>query len=175
MEARRRGTVHNIALISWIDQNAWFSLRKWTSRDWSQVTSKFSVRNDQPGIVLQVKNKALWETAPKLTTEEFVTFVETLDKIVGSGMRLAVLKEDQSFGMVHPSAQEDDDIYLLHGCTIPVVLRQVHREDGRKEFNVIGGAYTLGTDPNSTYYQCTRSTEDLLDWNGKEAEELTLS
>lgn len=170
-----RGLVHNLALVSWIDQNAWFKLRKRTLREWSQVTSKFLVRNDQPGVVLQVKSQVSWETAPTATTQELIMFIETLDKIIGSGMRLAVLKGDQFLGMVHPNAQERDEIYLLHGCTIPVVLRRFKGENGRKEYNVIGGAYTLGTDPNSTYYQGTRNTEDLLDWNGKEAEELTLS
>lgn len=167
--------MHNIALISWIDRNAWFKLRDLTLREWSQVTSKCLVRNDQPGIVLEVKNKVPWETAQTVTTEEFVTFTETLDSIMGSGMRLAVLKGDQSLGMVHPDSQEGDVIYLLHGCTIPVVLRGVNHERRQNELNVIGGAYTLGTDSNSTYYQGTRSTEDLLDWNGKAAEELTLS
>ena len=169
-----RGLVQNLALISWIDQNAWFKLRRWTMREWSQVTSKYVVRNDQPGIVLQVKRQVSWEAPQKATTEEMMMFVETLDKIIGSGMRLAVLSGGQPLAMVHPEAQERDEIYLLHGCGIPVVLRRSIDIDGGKCYSVVGGAYTLGTDEKSTYYQGTKSSEDLLDWKGKGSEELTL-
>jgi hypothetical protein len=76
--------------------------------------------------------------------------------------------------MVHPATQVNDVIYLLHGCTVPVVLRPVDVIDGRRTYHVVGGSYMLGTDPNSSYYQGTKSSEDLLNWEDKVFEELII-
>jgi hypothetical protein len=32
-----RGTIEDVSLIQWIDDNAWFKIGKWTLREWSQV------------------------------------------------------------------------------------------------------------------------------------------
>jgi hypothetical protein len=169
-----RGLIQNLALISWIDQNAWFQVSEWTLREWSQVTTKNIVRNEQPGIVLQIKSRVSWEITPEISTDELMMFIETLDRILGSGMKLAVLQGTQSLGLVHPDTEVNDEIYLLHGCTIPVVLRRADVIDGRKTYHVVGGAYSLGTDPNSYYYQGTKTTEDLLNWEVNYSEELEI-
>jgi len=90
-------------------------------------------------------------------------------------MRPAQLEGGQPLAMVHPSAQETDELFIVHGCSVPVVLRKnLDIDDGRRGYIVIGSAYTLGTDQNSTYYHETKNTEDLLDWGNQETEELNL-
>lgn len=170
-----RGLIHNLALISWIDENAWLKIGPWTLREWSQVTSRNIMRNDQPGIVLQVKRSVSWEVAPKASLDELQELISTLDKILGSGMKLAVLNGNQPLGLVHPHAAENDEIYLLHGCTLPVVLRPLETKNDGKHYQVIGAAYTLGTDPNSAYYKGTKNKVDLLNWKDKDMQVLTLA
>jgi len=75
-----RGLIHNLALIAWIDQNAWFEVRHWTLREWSQVTSKFIIRNDQPGVMFQIHRRVSWETTPKTTLDHLTNFIDILEK-----------------------------------------------------------------------------------------------
>jgi len=160
-----RGLVHELALIAWLDQNAWFKVKDWTLREWSQMRSKFVIQTEQPGgIILQVKRSVSWEVAPKFDSGHLISLIEVLGRIVGSGMSLATLTGGQPVALVHPDSQEEDEIYLLQGCTIPIVLRRSDSPIGEKQYRVIGGAYTLGTDKNSSYYRGTKDIEDLLDW-----------
>ena len=170
-----RGLIDNLALIAWIDQNAWFRVKDWTLREWSQVTASFILRRDQDGVLLRVMKKGVeWETAPQASNDDLIELIGVLDKILGSGMRLAVMRGYQSLGMVHPDSRENDELYLIRGSSIPVVLRKQWNKDGNKLYSVVGGGYTLATDPNSEYYRGTRDVEDALNWDGKEIEELTL-
>ena len=76
--------------------------------------------------------------------------------------------------MVHPDSQEGDQLYLIQGSSIPVVLRGGFKENGEKMYSVVGGGYTLATDANSQYYKGTKNIDDALNWESKEFEELTL-
>jgi len=169
-----RGLIHNLALIAWIDNNAWFRIKDWTLREWSQVTSRFVLRYDQDGVVLRVMKGAQWESQPQGTTDGVLELIALLDQILGSGMRLAVMKGYQSLGMVHPDSEEGDQLYLIRGSSIPVVLRRGFKENGEKMYSVVGGGYTLATDANSQYYKGTKNIDDALNWESTEFEELTL-
>ncbi|PVH79280.1 carbohydrate-binding module family 48 protein [Cadophora sp. DSE1049] len=126
-----RGAIHNIALINWIDSNAEFKLKDFTLREWSMLKSEYDATT--------FHNYAYPDEG---LLEEFIT---TLEKVLGSGMKLAALDGSQILGLVHPDARVGDKLYALKGCTIPVTLRPV--EVGQvKEFTVVGGAYTLGMD-----------------------------
>ena len=126
-----RGAIHNIALINWIDSNAEFKLKDFTLREWSMLKSEYDATT--------FHNYAYPD---ENLLEEFIA---TLEKVLGSGMKLAALDGSQILGLVHPDARVGDQLYALKGCTIPVTLRPV--EVGQvKEFTVVGGAYTLGMD-----------------------------
>lgn len=77
-------------------------------------------------------------------------FIETLEGILGSGMRFAVLNRierglpvsDRHFGRVHPSAREDDLVWWIRGCSVPIVLREVKdSEEKVVRYKVIGGVH----------------------------------
>lgn len=46
--------------------------------------------------------------------------------------------------MVHPDAQEGDSIFVLRGCSVPVVLRKAvdsNAPDDKAQWRVIGSVY----------------------------------
>lgn len=138
-----RGSVHNIALIEWIDYNAWFKVGKWTLREWSQLRAKEA---PQPAWKRTVNDIISGLSTPRKqhTIRQLNEFIDVLDRVLSSGMRLATLlflDYSDSLVMVHPEAQESDLIYYLRGCSIPVVLRETASVDGSKQYRVVGGAY----------------------------------
>jgi len=135
-----RGAVHNLDLIQWIDSAAWFKIGNWTLREWSQV--RFSAF--KPLSALGPFTKAGRIASPKRNIDEFI---ERLDDVLGSGMRLACLaNESQTICMVHPHTKEGDVIVFLRGCSMPLILRRQDKTvgvgglDGIR-FRVIGAAY----------------------------------
>ena len=129
-----RGSVHNLALIAWIDANAWLDLGHLALREWSQLKSAYDIQEVYMGL----------KSGP------LEIFISTLEQVLASGMRLATLKGSQLLGMVHPNAQVGDNIYLLRGCAIPAVLRAMEGADEGKRYHVIGGGYTIWQD--QSYY-----------------------
>lgn len=112
-----RGAIHNLALIEWIDANAWFKVGKWTLREWSQLElGKIS-------------------TTHKIA--ELELYLQTLERVLGSGMRLMVL-ENGKIGTAHPSVDISDSIYWIRGCSKPVALRAEELPDGSRVYRVIG-------------------------------------
>lgn len=105
--------MHNLALITWIDQNAWFDVvpvKGFTLREWSQTRSQ---GEDLKGL----RNPS--------TPIDFQIFLGTLERILTSGMRLAIFKRDPlgkspQIGMVHPDAQAEDLVCFVQGCSISV-------------------------------------------------------
>ena len=131
---RGRGAIQSLALIAWIDRNAWFKVDQFTLREWSQL-----VAGDR-----QSRTTSL-ESRRKSTTEDFELFVKTLERVIESGMKLAVSRSGLFQAMVHPDAAEGDRVVSIEGCSIPVVLRPV---EGHQEmlFQVVGGAYVCAVD-----------------------------
>jgi hypothetical protein len=118
-----RGAVHNIELIRWIDENAWLKIENWTLREWSRLghLSK-SPSTKEPSV------------------EQVALFTQTLDHVLGSGMRL-VWASESCIGMAHPDAKSQDEIFSLRGCSVTVVLREGKDSVNKTVYRVIGGAY----------------------------------
>lgn len=112
-----RGAVHNLALIEWIDTNAWFKVGKWTLREWSQLRLEGSSSTH--------------------TTAELELYLQTIERVLGSGMRLMVLENGQ-IGTAHPSVAVSDAIYWIRGCSKPVALRIEEQPDGSMVYGVVG-------------------------------------
>lgn len=50
-----------------------------------------------------------------------------------------------SIGWAHPAASCGDEVMLLQGCTIPIILRRsAERYDGVQTFYVVGDSYVSG-------------------------------
>ncbi|KAL5328088.1 hypothetical protein ACEPPN_005796 [Leptodophora sp. 'Broadleaf-Isolate-01'] len=154
-----RGAIHNIALINWIDSNAEFKIQDFTLREWSMLKSEYDATTFD---TYSYPDEGLLEV-----------FIATLEKVLGSGMKLAALDGSQILGMVHPDARVGDKLYALKGCTVPVALRPVGIGSVR-EFKVVGGAYLLGRD--KLYHQRHREGAEMpdIDWgNGAGVLELS--
>ncbi|KAH7327498.1 heterokaryon incompatibility protein-domain-containing protein [Rhexocercosporidium sp. MPI-PUGE-AT-0058] len=145
-----RGAIHNLALIDWIDSNAEFRVQDFTLREWSMLKSGYDTQTYKNDLY---PDKTLLEV-----------FIATLEKVLGSGMKLAALDGSQMLAMVHPDARVGDKLYALKGCTIPVTLRVAIRptEVGLvMESTVVGGAYLLGRD--KLYHQRHRNGAEMPD------------
>jgi hypothetical protein len=74
-------------------------------------------------------------------------FLLSMERVLGSGMRLASVKSNDrpdSACIVHPSSQVGDKIFVLRGCSVPVVLRRVGEDPdlkNKEQWQVIGGAW----------------------------------
>jgi hypothetical protein len=136
-----RGAVHNLDLIQWIDNVAWFKIGHWTLREWSQVR-RSGITPDALGLTRASRSTLLEGNMDK--------FIERLDDVLGSGMRLASLEnESQTICMAHPHTKQGDLIVFLRGCSMPVVLRRQDNSVGasnlhKNRFRVIGAAYLHG-------------------------------
>jgi len=117
-----RGSVHNLELIRWIDENAWLKIENWTLREWSR---------------LGCLSKSLSTKEPSV--EQVALFIQTLDRVLGSGMRL-VWAGGSRIGMAHPDAKSQDEIFSLQACSIAVVLREGKDSVNKTVYRVIGGA-----------------------------------
>jgi hypothetical protein len=63
--------------------------------------------------------------------------LNALTEIIENGMRLMTTAENQ-IGWAHPDARVGDKIFLLEGCTMPVILR--HPKHNMDKFEVVGHA-----------------------------------
>jgi hypothetical protein len=133
-----RGAVHNLDLMQWIDNVAWFKIGDWTLREWSQVRAS-GITPDALALARAIRSTVLDGNMDK--------FIERLDDVIASGMRLASLEnKSQPICMAHPHTKQGDLIGFLRGCSMPVVLRRqenaVRAGDlDRNRFRVIGAAY----------------------------------
>jgi len=151
-----RGAVNNLALIHWIDRNASLRYGDWTLREWSQMKAPSPLlsassnvqrwkflgtcrhRNQSQGIV---------ETRePEYNVKQLITFIGTVERVLKSGMRLAVvsgygMSDGDYIGMVHPCTRTSDEIWHIRGCSMPVVLREIKGLDEQKSYKVVGAMY----------------------------------
>ncbi|KAE9371022.1 hypothetical protein N431DRAFT_425717 [Stipitochalara longipes BDJ] len=151
-----RGAVHNLALIEWIDQNAWLSYGNWTLREWSQmkalspaVSTSSTVKSWK--FLRSSQNKIQSQRVPETqntehTVEQLVAFIDSIECVLKSGMRLAVISgygasDEEYIGMVHPSARTSDQVWYIRGCSVPIVLREIEGFDGQNKYEVIGAMY----------------------------------
>jgi len=147
-----RGAIPDLALIKWIDDNASFRFGEWTLREWSQARS----RNEG-------------EVGKQHAPRDLDIFIENLDRVLGSGMRLATAKSydyliDLLF-MVHPYAEKGDLVYVLQGCGMPVVLRALKDPDFSGKYEVVGGAYLYPIDMSRSDGYNDKLYDDLVGGN----------
>jgi len=151
-----RGSVHNIALIEWLDRNAWFEWEGYPQllrslRWWSQVGCHSTPPQTVPA---SGKHASLQETSQNQEDKAvpFIdTFIETLEKVLKSGMRLALVRtggsppcsarECDTLVLAPPAAKESDQMWLIKGCSVPIILREVQDEKEEVRYKVIGGVY----------------------------------
>jgi hypothetical protein len=155
-----RGAVRNYALIEWIDRNAWFEYLTWTLRDWSQVRSMIPTppRKDWRSISggYQQQSQGNGSTSSEKGKGNFVRkldiFIETIEKVLGSGMRLAVVEcwgGPEELAMVPPGTRRNDELWMIKGCSVPMVLRKLPKElpmlaghfSWKVKYKVVGGVY----------------------------------
>jgi hypothetical protein len=86
--------------------------------------------------------------------------LDDLQDLIEEGMRLMCLSGDQ-FGWAHPEARPGDRVFLIAGCSMPVVVRRAETSHcSRQCFTVVGHAYVEGV-------------MDGVKWSGTEREALT--
>jgi hypothetical protein len=161
-----RGAVHNLALIVWIDSNACFKIGEFTLREWSQLrTPGINKASGEEWMGKSFVDKSIRTDTSTIgqragtchTAEQMDAFMDVLEEVLGSGMRLALLESASlpqnppspfpCLVLVHPDVQVGDMIQYLRGCSIPVALRSEKDNKRAKSwgqhFRVIGGAYRV--------------------------------
>ncbi|CZR65100.1 uncharacterized protein PAC_15000 [Phialocephala subalpina] len=151
--AEGRGSVEDLALIEWIDHNAWFKIGNLTLREWSRIeTSRFNTSHSSQAMIgnhikpksktSDTKKKRTIIRTPNQDTNNMLPFIDALHKVLSSGMRLAELDNTElAVSMAHPDTEEGDKIFQLDGCSVPVVLRKESTDADDKRYKVVGGAY----------------------------------
>jgi hypothetical protein len=147
--AEGRGAMHNLALIEWIDKNAWLQYMGWTLREWSQMKSgsEFpgeSHKSLQPSQI--ASHGILEEEKSDERIEQLNTFIDTLERVLKRGTRLSVISGldttgKDCIGMVHPCAMSQDQIWYIQGCSIPILMRALTSSHGDSLYKVIGAVH----------------------------------
>jgi hypothetical protein len=121
-----RGRVHNYALIEWIDRNSRFEVRERSLRDWAMLGPTAGM-----------------SPLPEIDWKSFDAFIDTIEEVLGGGMRLVVIRGVKSSAvvMVPSSARRDDQMWFIRGCSVPVLLRKVEIVTEKAPYKVIGGVY----------------------------------
>jgi hypothetical protein len=192
-----RGAVRNYALIEWIDRNAWFEHLTWTLQDWSQaqpwkLTPAFPRTPTPPwkgwdSIPSGDKQQSQGNGSTSLekgkdnSVRKLVIFIETIEKVLGSGMRLAVIKcpRRDDLAMVPPGTRRDDEVWMIKGCSVPIVLRRQKQFERRIEqfpLKVVGGVYFDDTQALEIGpfggFQKMRMRASQGDWDEEKATEM---
>jgi hypothetical protein len=178
-----RGSIYRTEIIEWIDQNAFFKIGPWTLREWSQLPSF----QQPPEPLIDLLPSAVAEqvigqlaahvefrpsthrrplaNSPHTGTDFWKVINHGLEEVLGSGMRLAEVQfqGDDEPALVHPHAQVQDEIFLLEGCSKPVILRRSGLSGGEefvvirlggtgiKQYQVVGAAWFEPDSPMSEF------------------------
>lgn len=146
------GAMHNLALIDWFDKNAWLQYMDWTLREWSQMKGRSSSRPPSPGgswRFLKPRHNRSQITVEKekthSTIEQLNTFIDTLERVLKSGMRLSVMRgldpTGEYIGMVPPRTRPLDQVWHIQGCSVPMVMREFGGNRGELSYEVIGAVH----------------------------------
>jgi hypothetical protein len=179
-----RGAVQNYALIEWIDRNAWFEYSLWNLRGWSQVRPTWGRGSISSGDQQQSQGNgstALEKGKSKgksNVVQKLDIFIKTIEKVLGSGMRFAVLKspEHEELAMVPPGTRKNDEVWMIRGCSVPIVLRRQETCDPyTPTYKVIGGVYfddTLVYAKDLFGFQEIRMKASRGDWDEEQTTEM---
>lgn len=148
-----RGAMHNLALIEWIDKNAWLQYMDWTLREWSQMKARLSSRPQSPGGSWRFlkpgptrSQRMVEKKKTENTIEQLNAFIDALERVLKSGMRLSVIRGsdpsgEEYVGMVPPRARPLDQVWHIQGCSVPIVMREFGGNSGELSYEVIGAVY----------------------------------
>jgi hypothetical protein len=138
-------------------------------RDWFDLSSDLRIRGtplrEWTAIGEIISNYNLEHAPPRPSTskdraqDEFTleTSVEqALAKILRNGMRLMTTM-DGDIGWAHPLALPGDGVFLLHGCSMPVILRELNDD----RFQVIGDAYVSGIMQGELWQQASEMLQTI--------------
>lgn len=203
-----RGAVHNYALIEWIDRNAWFEYKPRTLRDWSQVRPQVGPLVPAPAIPSPTvktwkdfirsgneqqsygNDSTSLEKGKDNVVQKLDIFIETIEKVLGSGMQLAVVssprhEELEELAMVPPGTRTYDEVWMIKGCSVPIVLRRQEERalyypytSAYTTYKVVGGGYFHDTrNPflqKDTGFHRTRTRASQGGWDEKKTTEIYL-
>ena len=148
-----RGAMHNLALIEWIDKNAWLQYMDWTLREWSQMKGRLSTRPQSPGGSWRFlkpgpirTQRMVGKEKSENATEQLIAFIDALERVLKSGMRLSVIRGsdpsgEEFVGMVPPRARPLDQVWHIRGCSVPIVMREFGGNSGELSYEVIGAVH----------------------------------
>ena len=150
-----RGAMHNLALIEWIDKNAWLPYMDWTLREWSQMKARSASRPQSPGGSWKFlkpgqsrsqSQRNVEKQNTENTIEQLNAFIDTLERVLKSGMRLSIIRGldpsgEEYIGMVPPRARPLDQVWHIQGCSVPIVTREFGGNSGELWHEVIGAVH----------------------------------
>lgn len=83
---------------------------------------------------------------------ELDTMVQIINGLEKYGWRW--FSTDRGFlGQIHSQAQPGDEIAILSGCTVPVVLRKSLRKSLHQQYTVVGAAYVQGLMSGQAFHE----------------------
>ena len=85
---------------------------------------------------------------------------QTLAKILRNGMRLMTTM-DGDIGWAHPLALPGDGVFLLRGCSMPVILRELNDDQYPLSFQVVGDAYIHGVMQGELWVQALGILQEI--------------
>ncbi|KAE9363865.1 HET-domain-containing protein [Stipitochalara longipes BDJ] len=140
-----RGSIYNTRIIDWLDENASFKVLGETLKAWSQLEPQ-GVSESRSSWSNSLFSKARNLGAGQLVADQVTAWDTTntaLEQVLGSGMRLAELSPEilipTHVALVNPQTESSDQVFILRGCSTPVVLRLV--ESSNIRYEVIGGVW----------------------------------
>jgi hypothetical protein len=86
-------------------------------------------------------------------------------KILKDGMRLMTTREGD-LGWAHPLTNSNDGVFLLKGCSVPVILRELNEDKDDEDqqdlhFRVIGDAYVHGIMQGELWEEASERLEKI--------------
>lgn len=121
------------AVFTWLRENEGFKMHGRTLHDrafWAPVS-----------ISVNWLKAAFVPDTHMTTPLDFPHLTKVISRIVQEKLHIITL-EDGQVGWADPRARFDDEIFMLAGCSVPVVLRRQH--PGSSKYIVIGRAYVDG-------------------------------
>lgn len=139
-----RGAMHNLALIDWVDKNAWFQFLGISLRKWSQMERRRTPRPSSPGRNWKfLKPNQTKLKRPEEITNELNAFINAVEENLKTGMHLSVIRglspqSGEYIGLAPPNTRPLDQVWYIQGCSQPLVLREYGGSGGDVWYEVIG-------------------------------------
>jgi hypothetical protein len=143
----RRSKVMSDLMREWVDRNATlmisnlYTLERVASQLRIDVEITEKVKKEFGAELLSNTGDEIYGVIVHrpIAKHQLETFIERIEKVLGSGLRLMVTAEGD-VGMVPQHTRAGDWICQIYGCSVPVVLRS----RGGNMWKVVGAAYVHG-------------------------------